>query len=61
MNMNRCLYNSSFQDFIKADDKAILGGLCKNYHGEVLTTTMEAWLEEIKLMKDVLRRFICDG
>lgn len=61
MNMNRCLYNSSFQDFIKADDKAILGGLCENYHGEVLTTTMEAWLEEIKLMKDVLRRFICDG
>ena len=61
MNTNRCLYNSSFQDFIKADGKAILGGLCENYHGEVLTTTMEAWLEEIKLMKDVLRRFICDG
>lgn len=61
MDTNRCLYNSSFQDFIKADDKAILGGLCENYHGEVLTTTMEAWLEEIKLMKDVLRRFICDG
>lgn len=61
MNTNRCLYNSSFQEFIKADDKAMLGCLCENYHGEALTTTMEAWEEEIKLMKDVLRRFVCDG
>lgn len=61
MNTNRCLYNSNFQNFIKAEDNAILGYLCEHYHGEALTMTMEAWLGEIKLMKDVLRRFHCEG
>jgi len=33
---------------------SILGNLNKNYHGEVLTTTVEAWIGEIYLLKEVL-------
>ncbi len=52
--MARCLYNNSFEEFIKTDDNAILGELCDKYHGDALTTTREAWKSEISIMKDVL-------
>ena len=55
--MNRCLYNSSFKDFINADENLIFGILCEGYHGEALTTTMDAWRAEISIMKDILRNF----
>ena len=57
MYMNRCLYNSSFCNFVKSDSRAILGELCENYHGEALTTTREAWGSEISIMKSVLSSF----
>ncbi len=52
--MSRCLYNSSFEEFLKADDNAIFGELCDNYHGDALTTTRESWKAEIAIMKGVL-------
>ena len=52
--MSRCLYNSSFKDFINNEINSIFGTLCDNYHGEALTTTREAWKEEISILKDVL-------
>lgn len=55
--MNRCLYNNSFDNFIKTNSDLILGELCKNYHGDALTTTRDAWLSEIYIMKDVLSSF----
>ena len=51
--MNRCLYSSSFEEFIEADGNSIFGALCENYHGEALTTTREAWRAEISIMKGV--------
>lgn len=48
--MNRCLYNSSFKDFITADENLIFGILCEGYHGEALTTTRDAWRAEISIM-----------
>lgn len=59
--MNRCLYSSSFNDFLAADTNLIFGLLCENYHGEALTTTGEAWIGEISIMKEVLRKLGCDG
>ena len=59
--MARCLYHSSFQNFMKADNNSIFGTLCENYHGEALTTTREAWREEISVLKDALRNFDNDG
>lgn len=55
--MSRCLYDSSFTDFLNTDDNTIFGVLCDRYHGEALTTTREAWKSEISIMKDVLVRF----
>ena len=55
--MIRCLYSSSFSGLIKKDNRTILGELCENYHGEALTTTREAWLAEISIMKNVLSSF----
>ena len=55
--MSRCLYNSSFEKFINADDNSIFGALCDNYHGDALTTTREAWKSEISIIKDVLSNY----
>lgn len=54
MNNPRCLYNSSFADFLGSDDNYIFGTLCDNYHGEALTTTREAWKAEISILKQVV-------
>ena len=59
--MARCLYHSSFQRFLKEDDSAIFGTLCEKYHGEALTTTRDAWLREISILKKVLRGFNDNG
>ena len=55
--MSRCLYNSSFAEFLNASDRSILGVLCEKYHGVALTTTREAWAGEISVMKRVLSDF----
>ena len=55
--MSRCLYNSSFENFINADDNSIFGALCDNYHGDALTTTREAWKSEISIIKGVLSNY----
>ena len=55
--MSRCLYNSSFEKFINADDNSIFGALCDNYHGDALTTTREAWRSEISIIKGVLLNY----
>ncbi len=51
---NRCLYISSFEEFINNDKFSILGQLHDNYHGEALTTTDEAWKGEIEILQQVL-------
>ena len=55
--MNRCLYHSSFAEFISADDDKILGKLWDEYHGVTLSTTKEALKSEITIMKDVVSSF----
>ncbi len=55
MNNNpRCLYNNTLDEFINEDENAILGELCDRYHGNALTTTIEAWKNEITIMQDVI-------
>ena len=50
----RCLYNSSISDFISNSNAEILGNIVSSYHGSSLTTTNEAWEEEIRILKEVL-------
>ena len=52
--MARCLYHSNFQNFMKADNKSIFGTLCENSEiARALTTTRDAWLREISILKNV--------
>lgn len=54
---NRCLYNSDFKSFIEAveeDPYSVLGRIHNAFHGQALTTTDEAWLEEIQLLGNAL-------
>lgn len=51
----RCLYENDLSIFLNEDSNIILGILCKNYHGEALTTTREAWEREIDILKDSLK------
>ncbi len=53
---NRCLYDSSITEYLSRTDTDILGELTMGYHGNALTTTLEAWMGEIPVMKDVLGR-----
>lgn len=51
---SRCLYNEKIDVFLKAQNEAILGEICENYHGDLGTNTRMAWTEEISLMKEIL-------
>lgn len=59
--MARCLYSSDFKSFINSSKEHILGLLCDNYHGEALTSTMEAWKAEISIMQSILLNFSDEG
>ena len=50
----RCLFDSNLDFFLTQDDKYLLGALCDSYHGDALTTTREAWMSEIEILKQVL-------
>lgn len=51
---NRCLFKADFKTFIETDPYSILGRISDAFHGQILTTTEEAWLGEINLLQDVL-------
>jgi DUF2075 family protein len=50
----RYLYSDVFCNFLRTDSETIFGKLVDNYHGEIISTTKEAWKEEIALLKKVL-------
>ncbi len=51
---NRCLYDSSINEYLSRTDTEIFGMLCTSYHGVAKPTTLEAWQGEIPVMRDVL-------
>lgn len=50
----RCLYESDFHTFLGKEKDSVYGALCKNYHGEALSTQREAWIKEIELLQCIL-------
>ena len=50
----RCLYNNDIETFLSREKEAIFGILCDNYHGDALTTTREAWINEIEILQKAL-------
>lgn len=53
-NIPRCLYEKRIIDFLNDSEDSVFGVLCDQYHGDALTTTREAWKEEITIMQTVL-------
>ena len=51
---NRCLYCDTFKSFCDKDDDFVFGKLCDQYHGDVYTTSREAWKYEISIMKKLI-------
>lgn len=52
--MTRCLYHASIHKFLQLSPEALLGTFVNNYHGVAMTTTNEAWTDEIHIMQEVL-------
>ncbi len=50
----RCLYEDDIDSFLSKESELIFGVLCENYHGDALTTTREAWIKEIEILKGAL-------
>lgn len=53
-NTNRSLFHSDFKTFIETDSFNILGRLHDAFHGQALTTTDEAWMGEINILRRAL-------
>lgn len=51
----RCLYHSDIKTFFETEEDALFGILCDGYHGAALTTTREAWKNEIYILKEKLK------
>jgi len=56
-NSPRCLYENSFTNFINESSNSVLGILSDHYHGDVRTTSREAWKEEINILQETLDKF----
>ena len=50
----RCLYDSSIEAFLAKNRESIFGILCDKYHGDALTSTREAWINEIDILRKTL-------
>lgn len=58
MNQNpRCMYGSDINDFLNHDADYIFGVLNSNAHGDIPTTSREAWISEISILKKNLSSF----
>ncbi len=50
----RCLYNHTIDVFCREASDSISGKICKRYNGYLSAPAIEAWAEEISVMKQVL-------
>ena len=46
---------STIREFLQLSPETLLGHFVNNYHGAALTTTNEAWANEIRIMQEVLQ------
>ena len=59
-NHPRCLYENSFSGFLHESPMSVFGKLCDHFHGEELTTSREAWKDEICIMRDLLSPYAAE-
>ena len=51
---SRCLYEDGFCGFLENDEQSILGTLAEKYNGQVQTTQIDAWKEELSIMRELV-------
>ena len=54
-NSPRCLFEDKIELFLSKEKEVTFGILCERYHGDALTTTREAWIKEIEILKRELQ------
>ena len=54
MKTERCHYLATFSEFLQTSPSSVLGDLVSANHGSEQTTTIEAWEEEIRVMRGTL-------
>lgn len=50
----RCLFKAKISDFLSMNSDEVVGLIISSFHGIVLTSTTEAWMNEIEIMQRVL-------
>ena len=53
--MSRCLYHSSIREFLICNSEELLGKMVSAYHGNLPTTSRDAWEGEIVIMQTTLQ------
>ena len=53
----RYLYKSSIAEFVESDPFSILGCLHGGFHGQMPTSSNEAWMGEIDIMQEVMKNY----
>ena len=53
--IERYYYENSFSIFLSQSENEILGKLTKNISSDLNSLQMQAWLDEIAIMKDVVK------
>lgn len=56
-NSNRCLFATDFSDFTDKNIFSILGELEHNYHGNLISSSRDAWYDEIKILKETINPY----
>jgi len=57
----RCLYENNLANFARDDVRSIMGTLVENYNGQVQTTQIDAWKEEISVIHELVKGLGDDG
>lgn len=50
----RCMYDAHLGEFLQEDVYQVFGKISSAYHGDLQTTSIEAWMDEVRLLQEVL-------
>ena len=51
------MFQSTLNNFIQQDPDAVLGSIVSAFHGDVQTTAIDAWKEEIRILQEGLQKW----
>ena len=57
MESNRCMYASTLKEFLQRNTDDVLGKIASSFHGDIQTTSLDAWKGEIQLLQTCLSQW----